>query len=502
VGNIEDGDFHPTIIRWEAATQTFTVHFDGALVLSYTGDIVADIFGGNPEVFWGFTAATGAANNDHRVCISRVESAELTPYAVTDASCPSAADGAIDFTAGPGFTFTWSNGATTEDIDGLLPGSYALSVTDANGCSSTYAIEVGFEPDDNPPVLDCPADITIACDAELVLALTGAATAFDDCSPDPEVSYADEILSGDCLWECLVARTWRAVDEARNESVCIQNITRSVLPLLEIALSLDMDGDGQADGLELGYWRHRLILQAGAAPCIMGWLPVSGENPTAIARGIATVDGTDCAPGSNEVDGDGRLVNPLLSEVLLLSIKLRLDESVGSTPLSVVGCDLHPVLYQYLPPSPTIADFLRLSNIALGSFIGPPHLPHLLAALRCLNGIYGLCGPSAVGSGGMSQAVQALSALVAQAGGAAAEWSLFPNPTSGELSIELKHWEGQQALVQLFNAQGQRVFAQQFEALTAAPAPLSLPVLPEGLYLVQVKIAGGLWLADKLLITR
>ncbi|MEM6262559.1 MAG: T9SS type A sorting domain-containing protein [Bacteroidota bacterium] len=54
---------------------------------------------------------------------------------ITDAACGSAA-GAIDLTANwgtPPYTFAWSNGATTEDITGLLPGFYSVSITDANG---------------------------------------------------------------------------------------------------------------------------------------------------------------------------------------------------------------------------------------------------------------------------------------------------------------------------------------------------------------------------------
>ena len=48
----------------DPATQTFTLDFDGySNVISYTGDIVNNIFGGNPMVYWGLTAATGGANN-------------------------------------------------------------------------------------------------------------------------------------------------------------------------------------------------------------------------------------------------------------------------------------------------------------------------------------------------------------------------------------------------------------------------------------------------------
>ncbi len=54
-------------------------------------------------------------------------------------------NGSIDVTTTGGvgaYTFSWSNGATTEDITGLAPGVYTVIVTDANGCaaSSTFVV--------------------------------------------------------------------------------------------------------------------------------------------------------------------------------------------------------------------------------------------------------------------------------------------------------------------------------------------------------------------------
>jgi len=86
---------------------------------------------------------------------------------VTDASC-GLANGSIDVTpvaaiyVGP-YTFMWSNGATTEDISGLSPGSYTVTIIGSNNCSSwSIPIEVG---DENPPI-QVDGDITPSTDCQ------------------------------------------------------------------------------------------------------------------------------------------------------------------------------------------------------------------------------------------------------------------------------------------------------------------------------------------------
>ena len=65
---------------------------------------------------------------------------------VQNVTCNGAANGAIDVTVldgTPGFTFEWDNGMMTEDISGLVAGTYRLKITNANGCSvwGSYTVE-------------------------------------------------------------------------------------------------------------------------------------------------------------------------------------------------------------------------------------------------------------------------------------------------------------------------------------------------------------------------
>ncbi len=66
---------------------------------------------------------------------------------VTHASCGTCSDGSIDLiisgSSGP-FTFVWNTGATTEDLTGLAPGTYFVTVTDAWGCTETDSVIVSF----------------------------------------------------------------------------------------------------------------------------------------------------------------------------------------------------------------------------------------------------------------------------------------------------------------------------------------------------------------------
>ncbi|MFN8393527.1 MAG: T9SS type A sorting domain-containing protein [Bacteroidia bacterium] len=106
----------------------------------------------------------------------------------TNVSCNGASDGSIDLTATGGasclaYSYSWSNGATTEDVSNLAAGTYSVTVTDANGCSTTSSFTL-TEPDQlrvdaiTSPTFVCGTNVSCngASDGAINLAIGGGAT--------------------------------------------------------------------------------------------------------------------------------------------------------------------------------------------------------------------------------------------------------------------------------------------------------------------------------------
>lgn len=72
IPNIEDCQRHGFYVNWAPDKQKLSIEIDGEEVISATFDLVNKIFGGNPLVYWGVTAATGRYNNMHEVCFDRI----------------------------------------------------------------------------------------------------------------------------------------------------------------------------------------------------------------------------------------------------------------------------------------------------------------------------------------------------------------------------------------------------------------------------------------------
>ncbi|MDB4267530.1 gliding motility-associated C-terminal domain-containing protein [Flavobacteriaceae bacterium] len=144
MSDLEDGLWHSIVIAWEADTSTLGLKFDGEVIFSTSYNAIDQVFGGNPYVYWGFTAATGGARNEQRVKFSRICSTdELTSTISTTATTICEGDSASLSATEDDATYLWSNGAVTQGIvvSPTATTSYTVRVT-KNGMSSTSSIVI------------------------------------------------------------------------------------------------------------------------------------------------------------------------------------------------------------------------------------------------------------------------------------------------------------------------------------------------------------------------
>ena len=83
----------------------------------------------------------------------------------TDATCGNN-DGEVSLAVNggtPGYTFNWSNGATTQNITGLAPGAYSVTITDANGCTEVVNATVDAL---NGPTLTLDISSDVSCNGD------------------------------------------------------------------------------------------------------------------------------------------------------------------------------------------------------------------------------------------------------------------------------------------------------------------------------------------------
>ena len=86
------------------------------------------------------------SNGCTTICDGIVEGTDTPMCSTTssDANCDTMGSATVSATGGSGgYTYLWSNGATTTIASGLAPGDYTVTVTDSNGCAVVCEATVG-----------------------------------------------------------------------------------------------------------------------------------------------------------------------------------------------------------------------------------------------------------------------------------------------------------------------------------------------------------------------
>lgn len=183
--NIEDDQFHEIKISWVAATQTFSVVFDCDERISYTGDLVNNVFGGESNIYFGFTGSTGLYYNLHQVCfkyLSFADSQDLLDQEI----CSGGTLSTVDATYNGSVSYQWTPATGVSDTTIPNPTfspttttNYTVEITDSCGeiVNKSFELVVNELAIDN--ITPVNSSICEGEDAEFVI--TG--------TPDAEITY-------------------------------------------------------------------------------------------------------------------------------------------------------------------------------------------------------------------------------------------------------------------------------------------------------------------------
>jgi hypothetical protein len=212
------------------------------------------------------------------------------PLALTattvDVLCHGAATGEVDLTATGGtapYSYTWSNGATTQDIINLVAGTYTVIVTDDNGCVDSLSATI-TEP--AAPLALTATTVDVLCHGaatgEVDLIATGG-TAPYSIRVELTALPPQDIIN-------LIAGTYTVI--VTDDNGCVDSLSATIAepaaPLALTATTVDVLCHGAATG------EVDLTATGGTAPYTFAWSNgATSEDITGLIAGVYTVVVTD-----------------------------------------------------------------------------------------------------------------------------------------------------------------------------------------------------------------
>lgn len=209
ISNLAGGSYNVTVTDANGCTSTATVNVTntGAPTVSLQSSSNVSCFGGttgsatvlvsggsSPYTYaWSPSGGTSASATNlgagtytitvtgsdgctqtQTVTLTQPTAIALTSNAVAE-NCGSA-DGSASVAASggtPGYTYVWSNAATNDSISNLSAGSYSVTATDANGCTTSSTVVVT---NNSTAVANAGASVTITSGQTVQLLGTGGVT--------------------------------------------------------------------------------------------------------------------------------------------------------------------------------------------------------------------------------------------------------------------------------------------------------------------------------------
>ncbi|MBO9584289.1 MAG: T9SS type A sorting domain-containing protein [Flavobacterium sp.] len=212
---------------------------------------------------------------------------------INNVSCNGGSNGSIDLTptgGTPGYTYNWSDGPTTQDRTGLVAGTYAVTIRDANNCSFTISnITIG-QPTTALNLLTGGGQTDVSCkgggNGTATVAPTGG-------TPGYTYSWSTTPVQTTATATGLIAGTYTVTVTDANNCQATRSFTigepASALSALTGGGKTDVSCRGGSNG-------SATVAPTGGTPgYTYSWAPSGGTAATAtgLAAGVYTVTVTD-----------------------------------------------------------------------------------------------------------------------------------------------------------------------------------------------------------------
>ena len=301
---------------------------------------------------------------------------DVVVESVTHVACNGESTGAIDITptgGTPNYSFVWSGpggfSATTEDISGLVPGSYSLTILDAHDCSRNFPGLVTIT--ENPPLSASFATTALNCgmplpsnDGAINATISGGSSpyTFDWSGPNGFTAATEDIAGlepGSYVLE--------VTDNLGCSKVMPAQVINEPPPLSATTTQVDITCFGAGDG------SVDLSVSGGTSPYSFAWTGPSGfaattEDISGLQAGAYSVTVTyfdGCAVPYPDI-----VTISESPEIQISSVKTDIScggLSDGAIDITVTG-GLPPYTFAWTGPSGFTANTEDISGLAAGAY--------------------------------------------------------------------------------------------------------------------------------------
>lgn len=250
----------------------------------------------------------------------------IDSFDVTQITCFGASNGAIDLHVSGGVSpidYNWSNNDTTQDISGLSPGNYSVTVSDSKGCGDTLSVTIN-QPD---TLVVTDSVINVSCagasDGEIHLSVSGGSNPYDYDWGNGDSTQSIIGISGG---------TYNVTVSDSNSCTATKSITVQEPNSISIQTSVtDASCNGANDG------SASISVTGGTTPYDYNWTTGSDSSTTdsltAGTYSVTVTDSNNCSNSTSVAVGEPQPIS-ITPNVTDVSCKGGED---GSITLSVSG---------------------------------------------------------------------------------------------------------------------------------------------------------------------